>query len=280
MHQHPTTPKSTCTVPITILAALLAVLTFTTAAGAACAWVLWEELFTVSGEGVSPKEWVIVATAEVPAACGKVAGDATKDRAARWKEHDTKVTINGNQVTVRADKTFFNYLPLPPRHRGSAGAEGRQVVMSEEGIISYGVFRLDDPPGFLECDGREVSRTTYAGLFAAIGTRFGAGDGETTFNLPSVESPYGPGTRAYINHAPGYQPFVGEIQLTAAINVSPGYLLCDGAAVSRQTYGELFRVIDMLYGAGDGVNTFNVPALPQQESPPLRLLVRTKGSGR
>lgn len=34
------------------------------------------------------------------------------------------------------------------------------------------------------CDGREVSRTTYATLFAAIGTVHGAGDGTTTFNLP------------------------------------------------------------------------------------------------
>jgi microcystin-dependent protein len=151
--------------------------------------------------------------------------------------------------------------------------------MSEEGTITYGVFRLDDPSGFLPCDGRAVSRTTYAGLFAAIGTRFGAGDGETTFNLPDVQSPYGAGTRAYINYAPVHQPFVGEILLTAAINVSPNYLLCDGAAVSRETHADLFRVIDTLYGAGDGVSTFNVPALPQQESPLLRLLVRTKGSG-
>jgi phage-related tail fiber protein len=36
----------------------------------------------------------------------------------------------------------------------------------------------------LECDGSAVSRTTYARLFAAIGTRYGAGDGVTTFNLP------------------------------------------------------------------------------------------------
>ena len=34
------------------------------------------------------------------------------------------------------------------------------------------------------CDGRALSRTAYAGLFAAIGTTFGAGDGSTTFLLP------------------------------------------------------------------------------------------------
>lgn len=40
------------------------------------------------------------------------------------------------------------------------------------------------PAGYLYCDGRAVSRTTYAALFNVIGTRFGAGDGSTTFNLP------------------------------------------------------------------------------------------------
>lgn len=40
------------------------------------------------------------------------------------------------------------------------------------------------PSGYLHCDGSAVSRTTYADLFAAIGTAHGSGDGSTTFNLP------------------------------------------------------------------------------------------------
>lgn len=40
------------------------------------------------------------------------------------------------------------------------------------------------PDGYLWADGQTVSRTTYADLFAALGTTFGAGDGSTTFNLP------------------------------------------------------------------------------------------------
>ena len=42
------------------------------------------------------------------------------------------------------------------------------------------------PQGFLQCDGSAVSRTTYADLFAAIGTVYGAGDGSDTFNLPDL----------------------------------------------------------------------------------------------
>jgi len=42
------------------------------------------------------------------------------------------------------------------------------------------------PSGFLECDGSAVSRTTYVGLFAVVGTSYGVGDGSTTFNLPDL----------------------------------------------------------------------------------------------
>lgn len=41
------------------------------------------------------------------------------------------------------------------------------------------------PTGWLECNGAAVSRTTYASLFAAIGTMYGVGDGSTTFNIPN-----------------------------------------------------------------------------------------------
>lgn len=40
------------------------------------------------------------------------------------------------------------------------------------------------PTGYLECDGSAISRTTYSGLFTAIGTTYGVGDGSTTFNVP------------------------------------------------------------------------------------------------
>lgn len=42
------------------------------------------------------------------------------------------------------------------------------------------------PTGYLLCAGTAVSRTTYATLFALIGTTYGVGDGSTTFNLPDL----------------------------------------------------------------------------------------------
>lgn len=42
------------------------------------------------------------------------------------------------------------------------------------------------PSGYLICDGSAVSRTTYSALFSIIGTAYGSGDGETTFNVPNM----------------------------------------------------------------------------------------------
>lgn len=46
------------------------------------------------------------------------------------------------------------------------------------------------PEGWLVCNGQAVSRTTYARLFAAIGTTFGAGNGSTTFNVPDLRGEF------------------------------------------------------------------------------------------
>ena len=52
-------------------------------------------------------------------------------------------------------------------------------------IVSYAGASV--PSGWLLCNGANVSRTTYANLFRAIGTKWGAGDGSTTFALPDSD---------------------------------------------------------------------------------------------
>ena len=44
------------------------------------------------------------------------------------------------------------------------------------------------PSGFLSCDGSAVSRSTYADLYAVIGTTWGSGDGSSTFNVPDLRA--------------------------------------------------------------------------------------------
>jgi len=54
---------------------------------------------------------------------------------------------------------------------------------------------------------------------------------------------------------------VGMIALFAGVGATPpaGWLLCDGSAVSRTTFSNLFAAIGVLYGVGDGSTTFNLP---------------------
>ena len=59
-------------------------------------------------------------------------------------------------------------------------------------IMFFGVKSI--PDGWLLCNGANVSRTTYANLFAAIGTNFGSGNGSTTFTLPNLSGRFIEGT--------------------------------------------------------------------------------------
>ena len=85
---------------------------------------------------------------------------------------------------------------------GSASVDGSANVSISTTMTASGVptgaimaFDLTTPPdGWLLCDGRAVSRTTYAALFAAIGTRHGSGDGSSTFNLPDMDGLFIEGT--------------------------------------------------------------------------------------
>lgn len=54
---------------------------------------------------------------------------------------------------------------------------------------------------------------------------------------------------------------VGSISLFAGTTAPDGWLICDGSAVSRTTYANLFSVIGTTYGTGDGSTTFNIPNL-------------------
>lgn len=51
----------------------------------------------------------------------------------------------------------------------------------------------------------------------------------------------------------------GSIVMYGAGSAPTGWLLCNGAAVSRTTFSDLFAIISTLYGVGDGATTFNVP---------------------
>lgn len=80
--------------------------------------------------------------------------------------------------------------------------ESNALVKSETAPRMIGqiiLFGAESAPAHcLACDGSAISRTTYAALFAAIGTTWGAGDGSSTFNLPDLRNEWvqGAGTNA------------------------------------------------------------------------------------
>jgi microcystin-dependent protein len=78
------------------------------------------------------------------------------------------------------------------------GTTQPQVAFHVEGDIYSPVFtgqvayfaKTTAPTGWLKCNGATISRTTYAALFAAISTTFGAGDGSTTFVIPELRGEF------------------------------------------------------------------------------------------
>lgn len=73
---------------------------------------------------------------------------------------------------------------------GNARTLARAASSAPGGLAPTGVVLpfagATAPTGWLLCFGQTVSRTTFAELFAAIGTTYGAGDGSTTFALPDL----------------------------------------------------------------------------------------------
>ena len=98
---------------------------------------------------------------------------------------------------------------------GNTFAKKSEVVTSVNGVTGevtvdrvpvgtvIAVAANSAPSGYLLCNGAAVSRTTYAGLFAKIGTTYGTGDGSTTFNLPNLTDKFiqGSGTAGSVKSA-------------------------------------------------------------------------------
>lgn len=153
------------------------------------------------------------------------------------------------------------------------GVGAASLVIGTMVLFSTGTSAV--PGGYLKCDGRAVSRSTYSALFSVIGTIHGSGDGITTFNLPT--SPINGDGTFYIafsgslngsnngggnagGGSTGSSSPIGSMMLFPAYgNLPAQWLRCDGSAVSRTAYATLFSVIGTNEGVGNGTTTFNLP---------------------
>jgi microcystin-dependent protein len=96
-----------------------------------------------------------------------------------------ELAVEGNVI----GRTKLGAVPYALEAAAAADASGAlkakiDTIIPPGTIIAYGGASI--PNGWLACDGSEVGRTAYPGLFAAIGTGWGNGDGSTTFRLPDL----------------------------------------------------------------------------------------------
>jgi len=97
-------------------------------------------------------------------------------------------------ASVSSNVTFT--LPAADGSNGQmlqTNGSGALSFTTVQGVPSGAVFCIavaSVPSGYLECNGAAVSRTTYAALFAVIGTTYGTGNGSSTFDLPDLRGEF------------------------------------------------------------------------------------------
>ena len=91
--------------------------------------------------------------------------------------------INGAALTSLTSANLTGALPAID------GSALTGIVSAPTGSVIYSAANAA-PTGFIKANGASISRTTYADLFAAIGTTYGAGDGSTTFLVPDLRGEF------------------------------------------------------------------------------------------
>ena len=142
----------------------------------------------------------------------------------------------GNQEAITRDgataMTGALLLPGPPTQPDQAATKGYVDATGLIGEIK--MFGGDaEPANWMFCRGQQISRATYAALFAVYGTKYGAGDGSTTFNVPSLAG------RMPIGYYPGggWAATLGQLGGTQdAVVVSHGHGGATGTISADHTH--------------------------------------------
>jgi microcystin-dependent protein len=171
----------------------------------------------VSGAGVADeaRNAVLVLGGTLSASCNLIVPTANKFYAVRnattgsqnvvvKTSAGTGVTlVNGYTQLMYCDGTNVVFASVPINSTDGSVLIGGNLVVNgsitstSAPIVPTGVIMeyggISAPLGWLLCNGSAVSRTTYATLFAVLGTAYGAGDGTTTFNVPNRNDRVGVG---------------------------------------------------------------------------------------
>lgn len=92
----------------------------------------------------------------------------------------------------------------------------KQAIVAQVKGVPIGTiidYASNTPPdGYLVCNGATISRTTYSALFSVIGTKYGSGDGSSTFALPNLINKFKQGaSTAGTNKAAGLPNITGAV---------------------------------------------------------------------
>ena len=152
------------------------------------------------------------------------------------------VSVSGN-VNIGGTVTIAGAVSLA----STLSVGGATNLASTVTVVGAGTFKSNvSVSGNMNIAGN----TSIGGTVTIVGANVQAANAKVC-----ASAFYGDGTNLTGLLPPG-------IVLPYGASASPtGYLLCNGAAVSRSTYSSLFAVVSSLYGNGDGSSTFNVPDL-------------------
>ena len=142
-----------------------------------CAYIRGNTLYVFSGDNLAfsifnGTEWLLKSNVQIKAVLTAFIPD------------------DGSILLIAEDQTNTSKLIGLPNGTLTWGGK---TIAPVTGKIEWFAFNTA-PDGYLVCNGANVSRETYADLFAVIGTTFGSGDGSTTFALPNLIDKFAQGS--------------------------------------------------------------------------------------
>lgn len=168
-----------------------------------------------------------------------------------YKETDTSKWILFNLTAAASPSGYRNFSIFSTQaSQANPFADGDVLVFQWARSGDQGLQGTTGPTGTQGPTGN-VGATGVQGYTGATGPQGYTGPSDPgATGATGPMGPTGPGASSAIT---------GEIKMWPSNSVPAGYLLCNGAAVSRTTYSALFTVCGTQFGSGDGVTTFNLP---------------------
>lgn len=158
----------------------------------------------------------------------------------------TFVEVEDADFNDLTDDGFYQCTGTPTNSPEAGEINWTLQVSAESGVVVQRAFSLDD--NFANLYIRRWNGVTWTAWIEEGG---GALTHKANVDLDNLSTT---GLNVLNKIVP-----TGSIIIFSGATAPEGYLLCNGGAISRTTYADLFSVIGTIYGAGNGTTTFNIP---------------------